>query len=123
MEYWTINRGAGTLMMASHNFNIWLKGQHMQLYFTITRLPVVRELESLWYMFLDYIDANEDVNADILSIKNLENVKLLPLPQPHSRTRTYSHPYPSAHRATQLMSVLARVYSVSRQNLNTTTVP
>jgi hypothetical protein len=50
-------------------------------------------------------------------------VKLLPLLQPHSRTRTYAETYPSAQRATQLRSVLARVCSVSRQNLNTTTVP
>jgi hypothetical protein len=50
-------------------------------------------------------------------------VKLLPLPQPQLRARTYTHTNPSAQRATQLRSVLARVYSVSRQNLNTTTVP
>jgi hypothetical protein len=74
MEYRTINTGAGTIMMASYNVNIWLKGQHMQLYFVITHLPIVRELESLWHMFIDCIDANEDENADILSIKNLENV-------------------------------------------------
>jgi hypothetical protein len=74
MAYPTINTGAGKIMMASYNVNMWLKGQHMQLYFMITRLPIVRELESLWHMFLDYIDANEDENADILSIKNLENV-------------------------------------------------
>jgi hypothetical protein len=74
MEYWTINTGAGTIMMASYNFNIWLKGHHMQLYFMITRLPVVRELESLRHIFLDSIYANEDENADILSIKSLENV-------------------------------------------------
>jgi hypothetical protein len=61
-------------MMESYNFNTWLKGQHMQLYFMITRLPIVRELESLQRMFLDYIDANEDENAYILNIKNLENV-------------------------------------------------
>jgi hypothetical protein len=50
-------------------------------------------------------------------------VKLLPLPQPHSRTRTYAHIYPSAQRATHLKSVLVHVYSVSIQNLNSTTVP
>jgi hypothetical protein len=50
-------------------------------------------------------------------------VKLLPLPQPHLHMRTYAQTYPSAHRATQLKSVLAHVYSVSRKNLNTTTVP
>jgi hypothetical protein len=47
----------------------------MQLYFMITRLPIVRELESLQHMFLDYINANENENADIIrSIKNLEHV-------------------------------------------------
>jgi hypothetical protein len=50
-------------------------------------------------------------------------VKLLPLPQPHLRTRTYEQTYPSTQRATHLKSVLARVYSVSIHNLNTTTVP
>jgi hypothetical protein len=51
------------------------------------------------------------------------HVKLLPLPQPHSRMRTYAQTYQSAQRATHLNSVLVRVYSVSRQNLNTITVP
>jgi hypothetical protein len=50
-------------------------------------------------------------------------VKLRPLPQPQLRARTYAQTYPSAQRATQLRSVLARVRSVSRQNLNSTTVP
>jgi hypothetical protein len=50
-------------------------------------------------------------------------VKLLPLPQPQLRARTYAQTNPSAQRATQLRSVLARVYSVSRQNLHTITVP
>jgi hypothetical protein len=50
-------------------------------------------------------------------------VKLLPLLQPHLCTCTYEETYPSAQRATQLRSVLARVCSVSRQNLNNTTVP
>jgi hypothetical protein len=50
-------------------------------------------------------------------------VKLRPLPQPHLRTRTYAETYSSAQRATQLRSVIARVCSVSRQNLNTNTVP
>jgi hypothetical protein len=50
-------------------------------------------------------------------------VKLLPLPQPHLRTRTYAQTYPSAQRATQLKSVLLCVYSVPRQNLYTTTIP
>jgi hypothetical protein len=74
MEYRTLNTGAGTIMMESYNFNIWLKGQHMQSYLMITLMPVVREFESLQHIFLDYIDANEDENAGILNIKNLDNV-------------------------------------------------
>jgi hypothetical protein len=50
-------------------------------------------------------------------------VKLLPLPQPPVRARTDAQTNPSAQRATQLRSVLARVYAVSIQNQITTTVP
>jgi hypothetical protein len=50
-------------------------------------------------------------------------VKLLPLPQPTVRVRTDARTNPSAQRATQLRSVLARVYAVSLQNQITTTVP
>jgi hypothetical protein len=50
-------------------------------------------------------------------------VKLLPLPQPPLRTRTDGRTNPSAHRATQLRGVLARVYAVSRQNQITNAVP
>jgi hypothetical protein len=50
-------------------------------------------------------------------------VKLLPLPQPPLRARTDAWTNPSTQRATQLRSVLARVYAVSRQNQITTTVP
>jgi hypothetical protein len=52
--------------------------------------------------------------------------KLLPLPQPNSRTRAYAQIYPSTQRPTQLRGVSARAYSVSIQNLSTvsnTTVP
>jgi hypothetical protein len=52
-----------------------------------------------------------------------EPVKLLPLPQPSLRARTDARINSSAQRATQLRSVLARVYAVSRQNQITTTVP
>jgi hypothetical protein len=51
------------------------------------------------------------------------NVKLLPLLQPSVRARTDARKNPSAQRATQLRSVLARVYAVSRQNQITNTVP
>jgi hypothetical protein len=50
-------------------------------------------------------------------------VKLLPLPQPPLRARMDARTNPSAQRATQLRSVLARVYVVSRQNKITKTVP
>jgi hypothetical protein len=50
-------------------------------------------------------------------------VKLRSLPQPQLRVCTYAETYPSAQRSTQLRSVLARVCFVSRQNLNTNTVP
>jgi hypothetical protein len=50
-------------------------------------------------------------------------VKLLPLPQPPLRAHMDARTNPSAQRATQLMSVLARVYAVSRQNQITNTVP
>jgi hypothetical protein len=50
-------------------------------------------------------------------------IKLLPLPQPSLRARTDARTNPSVQRATQLRSVLTRVYAVSRQNQITTTVP
>jgi hypothetical protein len=50
-------------------------------------------------------------------------VKLLPLPQPSLRARTDARTNPSAQRATQLRSVLERMYAVSRQNQITTNVP
>jgi hypothetical protein len=50
-------------------------------------------------------------------------VKLLPLPHPPVRDRTDARTNPSAQRAAQLRSVLARVYAVYRQNQITTTVP
>jgi hypothetical protein len=50
-------------------------------------------------------------------------VKLRPLLQPPLRAHTDAYTNPSAQRATQLRSVLARVYSVSRQKQITTAVP
>jgi hypothetical protein len=50
-------------------------------------------------------------------------VKLIPLWQPPVRAHKDTRTSPSAQRATQLRSVLARVYSVSIQNQITTTVP
>jgi hypothetical protein len=53
----------------------------------------------------------------------VKHVKLLPLPHPPVHARTDARTNPSAQRATQLRSVPARVYDVSRQNQTTTTVP
>jgi hypothetical protein len=50
-------------------------------------------------------------------------VRLILLPQPPLRARTDARTNPSAQRATQLRSVLARVYAVARQNQITITVP
>jgi hypothetical protein len=50
-------------------------------------------------------------------------VKLLPLPQPPLRASMDARTNPSAQRATQLRSVLARVYAVLRQNQIITAVP
>jgi hypothetical protein len=50
-------------------------------------------------------------------------VILLPPRQPPLRARTDAGTNPSAQRATQLRTVLARVYAVARQNQITTTVP
>jgi hypothetical protein len=70
--------------------------------------------------------AEEHVSHNQSFISEVLPVKLRPLPQPHLCTRTYAHTFTVSQRATQLKSVLARAYSVSRQNLNTvntTTVP
>jgi hypothetical protein len=50
-------------------------------------------------------------------------VKLLPLPQPPVCARTEARTNRSAQRATQLRSMLARVYAVSVQNQITSNVP
>jgi hypothetical protein len=50
-------------------------------------------------------------------------VKLLPLPQPPVRACIDARTNSSAQRATQLRSVLARVYAVSIQNQSATNVP
>jgi hypothetical protein len=70
---------------------------------------------------LDY--SKQDKITHAISEHNNYNVKLLPLPHPPVRARTDAQTNPSAQRATQLRSVLARVYAVSIQNQITTTVP
>jgi hypothetical protein len=68
------------------------------------------------------------VNHEVINIMSLigsfviANDKLLPPPQPPVRARTDALTNPSAQRATQLRSVLARVYAVSIQNQITNNV-
>jgi hypothetical protein len=62
-------------------------------------------------------------NALLKTYELTTDVKLLPLPQPQLRARTDAGTNPSDQRATQLRSVLARVYAVARKNQITTTVP
>jgi hypothetical protein len=59
----------------------------------------------------------------VLRCGKISTVKLLPLPQSSLYARTNARTNPSAQRSTQLRSVLARVYAVSRQNQITSTVP
>jgi hypothetical protein len=63
------------------------------------------------------------VARDCSDANTLMGVKLLPLPQPPVRARMDARTNPSAQRATQLRSVLVRVYAVSLQNQITTSVP
>jgi hypothetical protein len=72
-----------------------------------------------WAYILIYVDEILCVHHD----PGYPLDKLLPLPQPPVRARTDAQTNPSAQRATQLRSVLARVYAVSIQNQITTTVP
>jgi hypothetical protein len=67
--------------------------------------------------------STSDEKVDDTHLNPGGTVKLLQLQKPHLRTRTYAQTYPSVQRATHLKSVMAHVYSVSIQNLNTTTVP
>jgi hypothetical protein len=70
-----------------------------------------------------YCHRRNATECAIPSFKDHVIVKLLPLPQPPVRARTDTRTNSSAQRATQLRSVLARVYAVSIQNQITTTVP
>jgi hypothetical protein len=69
-------------------------------------------------------NSNELRELKVLIKKEIvENVKLLPIPQPPLCAPMDARTNPSAQRATQLRSVLARVYAVARQNQINTTVP
>jgi hypothetical protein len=85
---------------------------------TNNQLPQQQQPVSLsgaYYRWGQYDDARQRWGA--------ATVKLLPLPHPPVRARTDARTNPSAQRATQLRSVLARVHAISIQNQITTTVP
>jgi hypothetical protein len=56
-------------------------------------------------------------------LRGCDKLLPLPLPQPPLHARTDAWTNPSSQKATQLRSVLARVYAVTRQNEITNTVP
>jgi hypothetical protein len=86
----------------------------------IGRAPRVNNLDTVTSS--DVVDGVTSDGVQVVQFDN-DGVKLLPLPQPPVRARTDARTNPSAQRATQLRSALARVYAVSIQNQITTTVP
>jgi hypothetical protein len=82
------------------------------LYMSINEDTLLQPFDNNLTFYKRFID-------DVLGLWTITNtVKLLPLPQPPVRARTDARPNPSPQRATQLRSVLARVYAVSRQAEN-----
>jgi hypothetical protein len=77
---------------------------------------------------IQYIDVATKIwGKNIAAMKGKTTSEKVVLNYSHSRNpscaRTDARTNPSAQRATQIWSLLARVYSVSRQDPNTTTVP
>jgi hypothetical protein len=105
----------------------WLTGRVRQKQFDVYWRPG-RENVGDYHTKHHSAQHHKDMRGLILHQANSLQVlrgcaKLLPLPQPPLRARTDARTNPSAQRATQLRSGLARVYAVSRQNQITTTVP
>jgi hypothetical protein len=85
-----------------------------------SRNKMMFDIEGIQYNLMEgIIDHRTDGHA----VAPAEIVKLLPLPQPPLRARMDAWTNPSAQRATQLRSVLARVNAVARQKQITTDVP
>jgi hypothetical protein len=102
--------------------------------YTIKEEVMARSLENMHIVMIEARKYNSfaelrnncDYSPELLQETrwySMNGVKLLPLPQPPLRARTDALTNTSAQRATQLMSVLARVYAVSRQNQITNNVP
>jgi hypothetical protein len=105
----------------------WLTDRVRQKQFDVYWRPV-RENLGNYHTKHHSAQNHKDMHGLILHLANSLQVlrgcvKLRPLPKPQLRARTYAETNPSARGATQLRSVIARVWSVSRQNLNTNTVP
>jgi hypothetical protein len=105
----------------------WLTGRVRQKQFDVYWRPG-RENLGAYHTKHHSAQHHKDMRGFILhqanSLKVLRGCfKLLLLPQLSVRARTDARTNPSAQRATQRRSVLARVYAVSRQNQITTTVP
>jgi hypothetical protein len=81
--------------------------------------PIEMNLEELFHFALNIEEAAINPGKD--SEDNPRNSKEQRTPPVRARTDAQTNP--SAQRATQLSSVLARVYAVSIQNQITTTVP
>jgi hypothetical protein len=98
---------------------VWLDGC-MVVWLDLLMVDGYMNMNTRWNMHT-ILSINRSMNKTFSM--NASFVKLLPLRQPQMRVRTYAETNPSTWGATQLRSVLARVCSVSRQNLNTTSVP
>jgi hypothetical protein len=111
----------GTAAQISAARHIW--EEDVQTYRTCTSVQqaLKKQIISVFEpMYLDILNENMVGYANI-SARDMF-VKLLPLPQPSLRACMDARTNPSAQRATQLRSVIARVYAVSKQNQITTTV-
>jgi hypothetical protein len=87
---------------------------------TSSKEMLIAKMKDIIVFFLDLLQVT---GGDLIPKNACGIVKLLPLPQPPLRACTDARTNPSAQRATQLRSVLARVYAVARQNQTTTAVP
>jgi hypothetical protein len=110
---------------------IYLRERHVLVRCDRSRLVMVRHVR-IMYITVMYVMVCNVREIHVLQKYQgkapcgkaiVDNVKLLPLPQPSLCACMDAQTNPSAQRATQLRRVLARVYAVSRQNQITTTVP
>jgi hypothetical protein len=108
-----------------------IPGTYTCLFVELPNIPKDRKI-TYGKVVCDYKPHKKEKERDILTVGGgrlyyssdvATSFKLLPLPHPPVRARSDARTNPSAQRATQLRSVLARVYAVSIQNQITPTVP